>query len=357
MADDLRKQLAKALGLPINDSKLDQLLDVLSDWQAREVTVDEAKVQLEQYPKLQPVQSLVSFEGAQVTGGLTIGDVAGNNIIKVQGIFVNLPQATTNRPKNFIPLPGSSLFQPRSGEFKRLEELLFESRGEKRPPRVGLVGMGGVGKTQLAVELAYRCVDQHRYPGGVIWITAMGKDVFDWQDQLAALDADTDYLPLDDDLGSPENERRRARHLCKYLADHRDALLILDNVEDPSLVMTALPALAGGKVACSLLYTSRITLQPEGITIYPVEQLKETQGAQNVCQSVGYLPLALIQLRGLLRRDMHLTLARLQQVLTQRGVLNLVQALSSTFSLSWEQVQSEEAQHLFKLACYFPEAV
>ena len=380
---DLHIHLSKVLGRPLDDPVLDQLLRLLSEWQGREVSVDEAKLQLEQDPKLRPMQSLVSFEGAQVTGGLTIGDVAGNNVIKVQGIFVNLPQAAASRPKSYFPYEHSLLFQPRPGEFEHLEGLLDESRKKQVPPRVGLLGMGGVGKTQLAIELASRFVDQHRYSGGVFWLTATGA-LADWQHALAELAFRTNYLSSDDKPSDAENELRRAQYFCRYLAEHQDVLLILDNVEDPSLVMTALPALAGEKVACAVLYTSRITLQPEGVAMYPVEQLSEgsalrlllqdtrqpllaqieagqpgteTQSAREVCQSVGYLPLALIHLRGLLRRDLRLTLVRLQKVLTQRGILNLVQALSSTFALSWEQVQGEEAHRLFKLACLFPEAI
>src|SRR5713101_498126 len=108
---DLHTQLSKALGRPLDDPVLDQLMRLLSDWQARNPTVAEASTQLEQDPTLAQVRSLISFEGATVTGGLTIGDVAGGNLVKLnfvqtsggdfvagnidkrQGIFITL-QAT-----------------------------------------------------------------------------------------------------------------------------------------------------------------------------------------------------------------------------------------------------------------------
>ena len=179
---------------------------------------------------------------------------------------------------------------------------------------------------------------------------ATGTTAFDWQKPLAELAEKTEYLPANDDPSDRENEARRARHLCRYLASHRDALLILDNVEEPSLVTSALPALAGGEVACTLLYTSRNTAAPPGVIPHVVEQLPEegalclllettrlsllsevvtgsqsaeAKAAREICRTVGYLPLALMHLRGLLARDQQMSLDHLNEVLKQRGVLDL----------------------------------
>lgn len=238
-----------------------------------------------------------------------------------------------DRPQNYLPFPHNPLFQPRPGEFEQLETLLFGPATQQQPQRIGLVGMGGVGKTQLAVELAYRC--QRRFPDGVFCMTATGTSQSDWQRQLAELVLKAEYLPSEDDPSNSENELRRASHLCGYLASHMKALLILDNVEDPVLVVSALPALAGGDLACTILYTSRSRSVPNGVITHSVEQLPEERalrllletarpsllsdvfaGSYNaeakaalaVCQGVGYLPLALVHLRGLLVRDQHVKL-------------------------------------------------
>jgi len=295
------------------------------------------------------------------------------------------------RPESFIPIPRSPLFQPRPDEFEYLEHLLFESKKENPSPRLGLVGMAGVGKTQLAVELAHRCLDQNRFPAGIFWMTATGKELYDWQPRFAQLARDTRYLPPDDDISSAENERRRAIHFCRYLANHADALLILDNVDAPNLVISALPAFAGKDAACCILYTSRSTLAPPGTMTHPVGLLpeegalrlllettrpallsevavasldEEARSARSICLEVGYLPLALVHLRGLLARDQRITLVRLAEVLKQRGALDLAKTqqgdakpLFEVFRLSWEKVQNEDAQRLFKLASYFPEAI
>ncbi len=245
---------------------------------------------------------------------------------QVIAVASNLPVPAcrnANRPVNYVPYPRSPLFQERPGEFERLEHLLFDpiSGYPSHIRLVGMVGMGGVGKTQLAIQLAYRF--EKRFPSGVFWMPSTGNTFFEWQRQVAELAANAEYLPLDDDVSHPENEVRRARRFSRYLASHADALLILDHVEDPFLVTSALPILAGGEVSCTILYTSRKRMVPPGVIPYPVEQLPqksalclllettrpllltevlagsqqtEAIAARTMCQGVGFLPLALVHL-------------------------------------------------------------
>jgi WD40 repeat protein len=326
------------------------------------------------------------LERFSLTAALARGDgLAGS--MRAQ-IVDGREKTISARPENFIPKSRSPLFQPRPEEFEQLERLLFESRRGNPPLRLGLVGMGGVGKTQLAIEFAYR-FEEH-FSAGIFWTPATGNGLLAWQQQFAELASNTGYLPPHDDPSHPENEARRARHFCRYLANHHDALLILDNVEDPELVNSLLPTLAGAEVACLLLYTSRSRLIPLGVTKHSVEQLPEegalrlllettrplllpealkksqdgeAHAAREVCKGIGYLPLAIVHLRGLLARDQRITLVQLAQVLKQRGALDVARTqqgdaapLFETFKLSWEKVHDEGAQRLFKLASYFPEA-
>ena len=337
----------------------------------------------------------------QTGGGAYVGEsvtnLGGFNMFggKIKEVHFHEPMPSLitrpTHPTSYLPFRRNPLSQPRPGEFEHLESLLLQFHEAGQLVSVGLVGvtgMGGIGKTQLAVEFAYRY--EERFPGGIFWMPATGHTFFDWQRQFADLASKANYLPADDDMSNPENEARRARHFCRYLAGQTDVLLILDNVEDPNLVLSVLPSLAGKEPACAILYTSRSTLTSPGITLHSVKLLpedaalrlvlettrpelfakvianhqdEEADAARFICQKTGYLPLALVHLRGLLTRDQRITLVRLAEVLKQRGALDLAKTqqgdatpLFATFGLSWERIQQESAQRLFKLACYFPEA-
>ena len=71
---------------------------------------------------------------------------------------------------------------------------------------------------------------------------------------------------------------------------------------------------------------------------------------------VGYVPLPLVHLRSFLTQDRQVSLCRLLEVLTNRGISGVVAKVTETFRLSWEKVRTEEACRMFLLASYFPEA-
>jgi hypothetical protein len=343
------------------------------------------------YPPTQSDDTVRTAGGAYIAGPIaTEGGVSiygGTVGTVIYGGSTPTSSVSPNRPENYVPFERNPLFQARPGEFEELERLLFEV--ETAHKRLGLVGMGGVGKTQLAVELVYHCLDEERFPDGVFWLIATG-NADDWRVALAKLALTTNYLPLDDKPSDADNELRRAQHLCRYLASHSRALLVLDNADDPGLILSVLPALAGGEITCSLLYSSRVARVLPGFTAYSVDKLpqetalrlllaftrpvllaeilwgsqdEEARAARVLCEMVGYLPLALVHLRAVLNDDQDILLTALLAALREQGALEVANDLDpdaapliATFHLSWEKVKEVEAQRLFKLAAFFPKA-
>jgi anion-transporting ArsA/GET3 family ATPase len=59
-------------------------------------------------------------------------------------------------------------FFSRSSQLDKLEQLLFL---EERKPKIAITGLGGIGKIQIALELAYRTREKYR-ERSIFWILA-----------------------------------------------------------------------------------------------------------------------------------------------------------------------------------------
>src|SRR5690348_10783663 len=106
-------------------------------------------------------------DSAQTAGGPMAlgGDVHDQRTIYNQPVFHMAPvppPAPSAAPAFTVPYPPNPLFTGREAELARIAAGLAAGRA------VAVVGAGGLGKTQLAVEYAHR----HRaeYPGGVCWL-------------------------------------------------------------------------------------------------------------------------------------------------------------------------------------------
>ncbi|KAH0551380.1 hypothetical protein GP486_007405, partial [Trichoglossum hirsutum] len=142
---------------------------------------------------------------------------------RVRDCVQNLRQKQTSRKKFCnIPFLRNTQFVGRSSQLDKLEQLLFL---KERKPKIAITGLGGIGKTQIALELAYRTLE--KYPEhSIFWIPATNAESL----QQA-------YLEIAQRLQIPGIEEKQAdvrkllqRHLSQESADRW--LLIFDNADD-----------------------------------------------------------------------------------------------------------------------------
>jgi tetratricopeptide (TPR) repeat protein len=139
-------------------------------------------------------------------------------------------------------------FRPKNEALVGRADVLTGLRQQLTKPKAGvraaaaLTGIGGLGKTQLAVEYAHRYRDE--YPGGVIWLTADQ----DLDSQLTQLCDAARWLP-------PQSEHVTKRDVALHrLRTHAGCLIIFENLVDQAAIDPYIPEISAG---AHLLATSR----------------------------------------------------------------------------------------------------
>ena len=173
---------------------------------------------------------------------------------------------TPEEPPHNLPLPPTPLL----GRAREVAELTALLRGAGAGARAGagtrlitLTGPGGVGKTRLALEVAWAL--QHAgnvFPDGV-W--------FVW---LAPLTNPALVVPtISQALGLSENGGASLADLLRGLLRDHSLLLVLDNFEQVAAAAPQIAELLESSAGLRVLVTSRAPLRLRGERTYPVSLL------------------------------------------------------------------------------------
>lgn len=158
----------------------------------------------------------------------------------------------------------------REASLQAVREQLTSGRRTAIGQTASFQGLGGLGKTQLAVEYAYRFKDD--YPNGVIWLNA-DQDI---DAQLTELAEKARWVsPLSEHKYKLEVAQRRLR-------TYSDCLIIFDNLEDQLAIQDYLPETQADP---HILVTSR-TPQTD-FTPVPLDPLSETLSIELLYQEAG----------------------------------------------------------------------
>ncbi|WPD23905.1 MAG: tetratricopeptide repeat protein [Candidatus Electrothrix scaldis] len=156
---------------------------------------------------------------------------------------------------------------PRAEHFKGRDDMLEDLLPMLQPGKaVTLCGPGGMGKTALAVEAAWKLAPEDKppasFPDGIIFYSFYGQ---------AAVDPAFDHLVYSYTDDPPETGPAAAFRLLS----NKRALIILDGAEEAD-DLTAVFRSCGG---CGVLITTRDRLDARG-TLVPVSPLKEQPAEQ-----------------------------------------------------------------------------
>jgi WD40 repeat protein len=258
-------------------------------------------------------------------------------------------------------------FHGRGSELERLEaEVRGAAAGGTSLSFVGLKGLGGIGKTALAAELAERLwQDVDLFPGGVLWADL---------DKEAPEEAAHRWLG---ELGGDTVKAAPGRDLEQFheLAAARRPLVVLDNVPRPRAgVNAAEPLLVHAAGVVTLLTTRFREAVPSGVRVEELDVLPPAEArellrshgipfadddsaAEDMLELCGRLPL-FVNVAGRVVAQGYYSLAGYAEELRRRGLAALAEddetgRAGVIFDLSWDHL-SDRAKEAFAVLALAP---
>ncbi|MFC7244125.1 FxSxx-COOH system tetratricopeptide repeat protein [Catellatospora aurea] len=232
--------------------------------------------------------------------GLNSGDIQSALLRTADGIhqdaprpvrdhrFVGKPRTTTNLP------PSSVVFVGRAAEIERIRD--YFSSGNDRP--LAIVGLGGIGKTQVSLEYARRFSRDY----DIVWVV-QATDSQRLKEGLGELAIALGYSPS---LDLDTRIRRLRDSLEERTTPPRRTLLILNNADQPDDEFLGLIP----RTSADILITTRFGTWDEAAETFDIGNMRRADSiklirrrvprislseADEVAERMGDLPLAVAQ--------------------------------------------------------------
>lgn len=295
---------------------------------------------------------------------------------KLQPVAKLQPLEPKERKQDFFAAQWTNLPFERNPFFTGREKILEDlhsalTKTSATALTQAISGLGGLGKTQTAIEYAYRYRDDYKY---VFWVRADSH-----------LELSTGFVEIARLLDLPEKDAQSpddtVRAVNQWLENKSGWLLIFDNADAPELLKGFRPRNAKGHV----LLTSRAQVfdtlgivKPIEIEVMsPEEALEflvtrtgrddknaaETKAAEQLAEELGYLPLALEQAGAFIKAKK----ARFQdyiasyskrrlELLKESGPVagEYPESVATTWSINFQEVEkvSEAASDLLRASAF-----
>jgi Domain of unknown function (DUF4062) len=201
---------------------------------------------------------------------------ASSQELAIQVLKLRFPARSAEALRRVVNLPYNSLgplFKGRDTALVELKQQLMTGGGRAvgLTARQAIHGLGGVGKTRLAIEYAWRQASD--YENALLFVSAGSPT--DFRINLAAL-CNAEVLNLPEQNQAEEAARLAA--VFRWLSEHSGWLLILDNADTPQAaveVEKTLPKLQGGDV----IITSRFADWSAAVQTTELDVLGEQDAA------------------------------------------------------------------------------
>jgi tetratricopeptide (TPR) repeat protein/DNA-binding XRE family transcriptional regulator len=297
---------------------------------------------------------------------------------------VNTPASDSHARSSIwnVPYRRNPFFTGREEILRNLFQALNSSKRAALTQAKAISGLGGIGKTQIAVEYAYRYRNSY---DAVLWVTASSRDSLMSEFVLLA-------ILLDLPERYEQDQEIVLTAVKRWLVTHKNWLLILDNVEDLRTVVDFLPVDGEGNI----LFTTRLqALGAIGAGI-AVEKMQVDEGvlfllrrtklpgpdvtlsqapeemrdqAADIVNMLDALPLALDQAGAYIEETgcglsgyLHLYRTRRKELLQRRGTIPVdhPEPVAMTWSLSFQEIEKDSpaAADLLRLLAFLnPETI
>ncbi|CAO2818869.1 unnamed protein product [Amaranthus hypochondriacus] len=238
---------------------------------------------------------------------------------------------------------------------------------------IGILGLGGIGKTKLVTEIGKRAKDEKLFDHVLMATISQNPDIRNIQWTLADM---LDLTFRDDEETSRTNELR-AR-----LENERKVLVIMDDVWDEINLDSVGVSPYSNRKGCKIILTTRrekvcedmccnlvvrldlIThaeawaLFTEHADLKAQKSVRVLTNAKNIVKKCGGLPLAIVIVGSALRdKDLEDYEDALHKLCSSNfvNVESADREIYSILNLSYEYLKDEDTQKCFLLCCLFPE--
>ncbi|MBE9052531.1 tetratricopeptide repeat protein [Nostocales cyanobacterium LEGE 11386] len=254
-------------------------------------------------------------------------------------------------------MSGVVKFVGRENELQNLHQLLQENN---QLAIAAILGMGGLGKTELALQ--YAMTQRENYKGGLCWLQAKAEDFGVQVVRFARTQLD---LKPPEEFDLPEQVQ-----YCWRNWREGNVLLVVDDVTDYQQIR---PYLQGASSRFKVLMTTRQklgaaikqlsldVLQPDAaldllrslLTETPKRIEQELEVANQLCEWLGYLPLGLELVGRYLARKPDLSLSAMMQRLEKKRLeqpalvkpeadMTAQRGVQAAFELSWQELAEDD---------------